>query len=65
MSCIVLSRNLQQINFSVVGNYPLFQIEVHLSAPEIVLKPNASEVYQLTLQNIKDCVETTKVSAND
>ncbi|XP_078277210.1 LOW QUALITY PROTEIN: dynein axonemal heavy chain 10 [Rhinoraja longicauda] len=57
----MIVKNLQQINISVLGNYPLFQIEVHLSAPEIVLKPNASEVYQLTLQNIKDCVETTKL----
>ncbi|XP_051888343.1 dynein axonemal heavy chain 10 [Pristis pectinata] len=57
----MIIKNLQQINASLLGNNPLFQIEVHLSAPEIVLKPSASEVYQLTLQNIKDCVETTKL----
>ncbi|XP_067910592.1 dynein axonemal heavy chain 10 isoform X4 [Heterodontus francisci] len=61
--CLVkmILRNLQQINVAILGSSPLFQVEVHLSAPEIVLKPNASEVYQLTLQNIKDCVETTKL----
>ncbi|XP_072367150.1 dynein axonemal heavy chain 10 isoform X2 [Scyliorhinus torazame] len=65
--CLVkmISKNLQQINISILGSSPLFtplfQVEVHLSAPEIVLKPTASEVYQLTLQNIKDCVETTKL----
>ncbi|GCC39259.1 hypothetical protein chiPu_0022938, partial [Chiloscyllium punctatum] len=53
--------NLQQINVSILGSNPLFQVEVHLSAPEIVLKPTAPEVYQLTLQNIKDCMETTKL----
>ncbi|XP_072908128.1 dynein axonemal heavy chain 10 [Hemitrygon akajei] len=56
----MIIKNLQQINAAVLGNNPLFQIEVYLSAPEIILKPSASEVYQLTLQNIKDCVETTK-----
>uniref|UniRef100_UPI00398F6830 dynein axonemal heavy chain 10 isoform X2 n=1 Tax=Pristiophorus japonicus TaxID=55135 RepID=UPI00398F6830 len=57
----MILKNLQQVNVSILGFSPLFQVEVHLSAPEIVLKPNASEVYQLTLQNIKDCVETTKL----
>ncbi|XP_069789574.1 dynein axonemal heavy chain 10 isoform X2 [Narcine bancroftii] len=57
----MIIKNLQQISASILRDNPLFQIEVHLSAPEIVLKPNASEVYQLTLQNIKDCVETTKM----
>ncbi|XP_067862341.1 dynein axonemal heavy chain 10 [Heptranchias perlo] len=57
----MILKNLQQINLSILGYNPLFQVEVHLSAPEIVLKPNASEVYQLTVQNIKDCVETTKL----
>ena len=36
------------------------QMETILSTPEIVLHPPGNEVYKLTVQCVRDCVETTK-----
>jgi len=36
------------------------QIETILSTPEIVLHPPASEVYKLTVQSVRECVESSK-----
>lgn len=54
-------RNLQAFNASILANVPLLQIEAVLSAPEITLQPNDSEIEQMTMQSIQDCVEVTKV----
>ncbi|NXA37419.1 DYH10 protein, partial [Eudromia elegans] len=56
----LILKNLQSFNASIVGNVPLFQTETILSAPEIILQPNASEIDKMTLQCIRDCVEVTK-----
>lgn len=55
------TRNLQFFSAAVVGGVPLFQAETSLSAPEIVLIPNANEIYKLTMQSVRDCLESTKV----
>ena len=44
-------------NAKVVANSPLFQVETLLAAPDVVLHPAANEVYKLTLQSVRDCVE--------
>ena len=36
---------------------PLFQVETLLAAPDVILHPAANEVYKLTLQCVRDCVE--------
>ena len=36
------------------------QMETILSTPEIVLQPPAKEVFQLTMQCVRDCIESTK-----
>ena len=36
---------------------PLFQVETLLAAPDVVLHPATNEVYKLTLQCVRDCVE--------
>jgi len=36
------------------------QMETILSTPEIVLHPPAKEVFQLTMQSVRDCIESTK-----
>ncbi|XP_043925694.1 dynein axonemal heavy chain 10 [Protopterus annectens] len=56
----MILKNLQGFSSAVLGNTPLFQIEAMLSVPEIVLQPNATEIYKLTVQCIRDCVEKTK-----
>ncbi|TNN52944.1 Dynein heavy chain 10, axonemal [Liparis tanakae] len=54
-------RNTQNFNVVLRGDIALFQIDVILSAPKIVLQPQISEIYWLIMQCIKDCVESTKL----
>ncbi|CAM9556184.1 unnamed protein product [Bubo scandiacus] len=56
----LIVKNLQAFNAAVLTNVPLFQTEAILSAPEIILQPNASEIDKMTVQCIQDCVEVTK-----
>uniref|UniRef100_A0A8C6ZHZ5 Dynein axonemal heavy chain 10 n=1 Tax=Nothoprocta perdicaria TaxID=30464 RepID=A0A8C6ZHZ5_NOTPE len=56
----LILKNLQSFNASIVSNVPLFQTETILSAPEIILQPNAGEIEKMTVQCIRDCVEVTK-----
>lgn len=69
VSCGVLSvafpapRNLQSFNTLVLGNAPLFQVETILTAPEIVLHPNVTEINKMCVHCIRSCVEITKVRA--
>uniref|UniRef100_A0A8D2N9M5 Dynein-1, subspecies f n=1 Tax=Zonotrichia albicollis TaxID=44394 RepID=A0A8D2N9M5_ZONAL len=53
-------KNLQAFNATVLGNVPVLQVEAVLSAPEITLRPNDSEIEKMTMQSIQDCVEVTK-----
>ncbi|CAH2295752.1 dynein heavy chain 10, axonemal [Pelobates cultripes] len=53
-------RNFQAFNTLILGNIPLFQVEAILSAPEIILNPNFNEIYKLTSQCYKGCIEATK-----
>lgn len=57
-------RNIQAFNMALMGNKALFQIDVILSAPNIVLQPQSSEIYWLIMQCIRDCVESTKVESS-
>ncbi|NXY70120.1 DYH10 protein, partial [Glareola pratincola] len=56
----LIVKNLQAFNAAVLANVPLFQTEAILSASEIVLQPNASEIDKMTVQCIQDCLEVTK-----
>ncbi|KAF2987534.1 hypothetical protein EK904_013207 [Melospiza melodia maxima] len=53
-------KNLQAFNAAILANVPLLQVEAVLSAPEITLRPNDSEIEKMTMQSIQDCVEVTK-----
>ncbi|XP_074916070.1 dynein axonemal heavy chain 10 [Chelonoidis abingdonii] len=53
-------KNLQTFNAAVLRDVPLFQTETILSAPEIILHPNASEIDKMSVHCIRDCVEVTK-----
>lgn len=57
-------RNLQAFNTLVLGNVPLFQTETILTAPEIILHPNANEINKMCVHCIRNCVEITKVRAH-
>ncbi|XP_064619187.1 dynein axonemal heavy chain 10-like isoform X2 [Lineus longissimus] len=56
----LILNSLQQFNTSITGELPLFAVQTLLAAPDVVLHPAANEVYKLTLQCIRDCVEGTK-----
>ena len=56
-------RNLQSFNSLVLGNVPLFQTETILTAPEIILHPNANEIDKMCVHCVRNCVEMTKVRA--
>lgn len=43
------------------GSTPLFQVDIILSAPKIVLQPYRNEIYRLIMQCVRECVESTKV----
>ncbi|XP_036076372.1 dynein heavy chain 10, axonemal isoform X2 [Rousettus aegyptiacus] len=53
-------KNLQAFNTLVLGNVPLFQTETILTAPEIILHPNANEINKMCVHCIRNCVEITK-----
>ncbi|XP_015274779.1 PREDICTED: dynein heavy chain 10, axonemal [Gekko japonicus] len=56
----LILKNLQSFSAAVLGNTPLFQAETILSAPEIILQPNSSEIEKMIVLSIRDCVEVTK-----
>ncbi|NXJ08832.1 DYH10 protein, partial [Odontophorus gujanensis] len=56
----LILKNLQAFNTAVIASVPLFQIEVVLSSPKIILQPTASEIDKMTEQCVQDCVEVTK-----
>ncbi|XP_028270606.1 dynein heavy chain 10, axonemal isoform X2 [Parambassis ranga] len=56
----MLLRNIQAFNVMLMGSTPHFKIDVILSAPKVVLQPRSNEIYWLTMQCIKDCVESSK-----
>ncbi|XP_058137242.1 dynein axonemal heavy chain 10 [Dasypus novemcinctus] len=53
-------KNLQSFNCLIIGNAPLFQTETILTAPEIILHPNANEIDKICVHCVRNCVEITK-----
>ncbi|XP_069922194.1 dynein axonemal heavy chain 10 isoform X1 [Oryctolagus cuniculus] len=53
-------RNLQSFNSLILGNVPLFQTETILTAPEIILHPNANEIDKMCVHCVRSCMEMTK-----
>ncbi|ERE76020.1 dynein heavy chain 8, axonemal [Cricetulus griseus] len=56
----VILKNLQVFNSLILGNTPLFQAETILTAPEIILHPNAAEIDKMCVHCTRNCVEVTK-----
>uniref|UniRef100_A0A8C5JYE8 Dynein, axonemal, heavy chain 10 n=1 Tax=Jaculus jaculus TaxID=51337 RepID=A0A8C5JYE8_JACJA len=56
----LILKNLQSFNSLILGHVPLFQAETILTAPEIILHPNASEIDKLCVHCARSCVEVTK-----
>ncbi|XP_035829687.1 dynein heavy chain 10, axonemal isoform X2 [Aplysia californica] len=56
----MIINNLVKFSTALHTNKPLFQVETLLAAPDVVLHPQANEVYKLTLQCVRDCVEGSK-----
>ncbi|XP_059165934.1 dynein axonemal heavy chain 10-like isoform X2 [Physella acuta] len=56
----MIINNLMLFSSAIKTNVPLFQVESLLAPPDVVLHPQANEVYKLTLQCVRDCVEGSK-----
>nr|XP_044631957.1 dynein axonemal heavy chain 10 isoform X1 [Equus asinus] len=56
----LILKNLQSFNSLILGNVPLFQTETILTAPEIILHPNANEIDKMCVHCVRNCVEITK-----
>ncbi|XP_004690685.2 PREDICTED: dynein heavy chain 10, axonemal [Condylura cristata] len=56
----LILKNLQSFNSLVLGNVPLFQTETILTAPEIILHPNANEIDKMCVHCVRSCVEITR-----
>ncbi|XP_069353305.1 dynein axonemal heavy chain 10 isoform X1 [Eulemur rufifrons] len=56
----LILRNLQSFNALILGNVPLFQTETILTAPEVILHPNANEIDKMCVHCVRNCVEITK-----
>ncbi|KAL3856163.1 hypothetical protein ACJMK2_010948 [Sinanodonta woodiana] len=57
----MITDNLRRFEVALRTQKPIFQVETLLAAPDVVLHPQANEVYKLTLQCVRDCVEGTKM----
>lgn len=57
--CVVqlIITNLNRFNNQLTGDKALFQVDTLLAAPDVVLHPQANEVYKLTLQCVRDAVD--------
>lgn len=53
----LIMSNLRRFEVALRTSKPLFQVETLLAAPDVVLHPQVNEVYKLTLQSVRDCVE--------
>lgn len=53
----LITNNLVKFSTAIKTNNPLFTVETLLVAPDVVLHPQANEIYKLTLQCVRDCVE--------
>ena len=50
----MVMTNLQQLNKAILGGKALFQIDVLLAMPDIVLNPPANEIFKLSIQCVRD-----------
>lgn len=57
----LILNNLRKFEIALRTEKPLFQVETLLAPPDVVLHPQANEVYKLTLQCVRDCVEGSKL----
>ncbi|KAM6931388.1 dynein axonemal heavy chain 10 [Xenentodon cancila] len=53
-------RNIQAFNMALMGSTALFQMDVILSAPKIVLQPQSYEIFHLIMQCIRNCIDSAK-----
>ena len=53
----LIRDNLKLFSASLVGDYPLFQVDTLLAVPDVVLHPTANEVFNIAMQCVRDCVE--------
>jgi len=53
----LILENLKAFGVAMTTNVQLFQVETLLAVPDVILHPVANEIYKMTLQCVRDCVE--------
>ncbi|XP_014779882.1 dynein axonemal heavy chain 10 isoform X2 [Octopus bimaculoides] len=56
----MMTNNLKYFNYLVTSPKPLFYIEALLAAPEVILHPSANDIFNMTMQAFRDCIDGTK-----
>lgn len=54
----MVMNNLKRFKKVLTGSRPIYQIEALLVPPDVVLNPASNDVYKLTVQCVRDAVET-------
>lgn len=53
--------NLQQFEKQLNGDKPIFQVDAILTSPFITLRPNATEIYNILINSMKDFLKRSKI----
>lgn len=58
-SCLTkfVVKNLEDFAIALKGDKVIFQVDADLSAPEIILRPIASEIYNIIIHSVKDFID--------
>lgn len=51
------TRNLQQFSEKLMQSEVIFEVDAVLTAPEIIMKPTANEIYNIMVHSMKDFLE--------
>lgn len=56
--CRLTTKNLDEFGKALDGDdTQLFHVDAMLSVPEIVLRPNGTEIYNIVIRSVKDFLE--------
>lgn len=55
------SENLRMFEKQLNGDKPVFQVDAILASPFITLRPNATEIYNILINSMKDFLKRSKV----
>lgn len=51
------TKNFDDFGKMLTNNTPIFQVDAILASPEIIVRPTASEIYNIIVRSVKDYLE--------